>query len=317
MTDIAQHTELTGQTVSTRPRALALKSCAKARDGRRPGARLPLALNPDGAYAVGLDLDRDHLTAVLVDLAGNVRHRIHTDLDAPSPTEALDLMCETVITLIKRQRLRRTQVSGLGVGIPGPMHQMDNGKGYIVNPKAFPGWHNIPLASWLRDRLRMPVFLENNATAAAVGEHWCRSTDRHLLLHLFWQRPRWRTRDGRRTTATGNAEKSTISPCSPRAERLSADDPPRRAALQHPLARTASPRNGRRTLEDLDTLLAAGHPFCCAGWTRPRSPHRLGSRRGVLARPEAICFGGRLSDRILSGSGRVARQLRHGASAAR
>src|SRR5690606_41689894 len=115
---------------------------------------------------------RDDLTGILVDLAGVVRQKIVLEVDFPPPEEALDLLTSTTGELIARQRLPVERVWGVGVGIPGPMHPAPDGDGYIVNPKAFPGWRNVPLAGLLRARLDCPVYQENNATAAAVGERW-------------------------------------------------------------------------------------------------------------------------------------------------
>lgn len=42
----------------------------------------------------------------------------------------------------------------------------------VTNPKAFPGWKNVPVVDLLSKRLPFPIHLENNATAAAVGEYW-------------------------------------------------------------------------------------------------------------------------------------------------
>lgn len=77
-------------------------------------------------------------------------------------------MTEMAELLVARQAVARERVCGVGIGIPGPMSSAGDGEGYVVTPSAFPGWHDVPLAS----RLRMPVLLENNATAAAVGERW-------------------------------------------------------------------------------------------------------------------------------------------------
>jgi len=173
--DIARRTRLTVQTVSNLVKELIAAGLIYEAERRQEGRGAPsttLALNPEGAYAIGLDLDRDHRTGVLVDLAGAVRQRVHVDIEFPTPEEALELLVEAVDTLICRQGLTRSQVWGVGVGIPGPMHPGPDGEGYVVNPKAFPGWHEIPLAEWLQERLQMPIFLENNATAAAVGERW-------------------------------------------------------------------------------------------------------------------------------------------------
>src|SRR5205085_7910259 len=112
-----------------------------------------------GAWSIGLDLDRDHLTGVLVDLAGAVRQRIAEPLDFPTPVQAVDLMVDIVERLVAAQGIDRDAVCGLGVGIPGPMHRAPDGHGYIASPKSFRGWEGIPLAEQLRERLGMAVFL--------------------------------------------------------------------------------------------------------------------------------------------------------------
>ncbi|WP_243663377.1 ROK family protein [Rhodothermus marinus] len=59
------------------------------------------------------------------------------------------------------------------MGIPGPLDVSEDGHvTNVANPKAFPGWHRVPVVEILERRLELPVFLENNATAAAIGERW-------------------------------------------------------------------------------------------------------------------------------------------------
>jgi predicted NBD/HSP70 family sugar kinase len=321
--DIARHTKLTGQTVSNLVRELLDHRLVREGARRSEGRGAPsttLSLNPDGAYAVGLDLDRDHLTAVLVDLAGNVRHRIHTELDAPSPTDTLDLMTDTVATLVKRQRIRRDQVAGLGVGVPGPMHQTSDRTGYLVNPKAFPGWHDIPLASWLREKLRMPVFLENNATAAAAGEHWYGAGQQigtFFYIYFGSGLGGGMVMDGRPYDGfTGNAGEIGFLPTVLAGSGASTNSgPPSNMGEHFTMSRLYEElrRDGAeaRTLDDLDVLLVAGHPRLLR-WMDSSADHLTGLVLAIeyLLDPEAICFGGRLSDRVLGGlMDRVARQL--------
>src|SRR6188474_3664704 len=97
--DVARHTELSVQTVSNLVKELLALRLVQEGGRRSEGRGAPsteLTINPDGAFAVGLDLDRDHLTGVLVDLAGQVRQRMHMEVQTPSATEVLDLMCGMV-----------------------------------------------------------------------------------------------------------------------------------------------------------------------------------------------------------------------------
>lgn len=174
--EVARRTELTAQTVSNITRELLetdlVRETERLREGRGAPATL-LALNADGAFSIGLDLDKDHLTGVLVDFVGTVRERIHYELNFPSPDEAMDLLAETTQELIRRQELTTDDIWGVGVGLPGPLGiSKDSVVTNVVNPKAFPGWKNVPVADLLSERLQLPLYIENNATAAAIGERW-------------------------------------------------------------------------------------------------------------------------------------------------
>ena len=174
--EIAHRTELTTQTVSNITRRLIEAGLILEADRLQKSRGAPatlLKLHPDGAFSIGLDLDKDHLTGVLVDLAGNVRQRMAHDLNFPSPPEAMDLMDTTAEALIEREGVSYEQIWGVGVGFPGLLGVPRGSRAAnLVSLKALPGWTNIPVADILKERLSLPICLENNATAAAIGERW-------------------------------------------------------------------------------------------------------------------------------------------------
>ena len=186
--DVARRTRLTAQTVSNLVRELVDDGLVIEAERRRQGRGAPsiqLEVNPRAAFAIGFDLDVDHLTAVLVDLAGEVHERIHHEVEVGSPEAALALVAETTRELIARAGLKLSQVLGVGVGIPGPMvpsHGDENT--YVVSPMAFRGWRDVPFAEQLHAELGLPVFIENNATAAAVGENWY-GAGQHLSTFFY------------------------------------------------------------------------------------------------------------------------------------
>jgi glucokinase len=57
----------------------------------------------------------------------------------------------------------------LGIGSTGPL---DRQRGCIQNPYTLPGWENVDIVTPLRRRFGIPVVLENDADAAALGEAW-------------------------------------------------------------------------------------------------------------------------------------------------
>ncbi len=172
--DIARRTELTPQTISNIVAQLLSRGFV-VETGRKQGKRgspsVKLEFNPRGGFAVGLDLDREHLTGVLVDLNGVKLEQVRIPLDFPSPDKALALMAEVAEALLATARIPRERVWGVGVGFPGPLRiTRDQTVRSVVNPDFFPGWENVPVVDKLAQKLYLPVYLENNATAAAIGE---------------------------------------------------------------------------------------------------------------------------------------------------
>ncbi len=173
---IARRTDLTAQTISNIVRKLMdeglIVESERCQTGRGAPST-PVRVNPHGAFSIGIDLDQDHLTGVLVDLEGRVRRRIREELDFPPPDLAIEHVAHVTDALLAREGLDRSEVWGLGLGFPGPVGITKGGRAVnAVNPIAFPGWNNVPIVHLLSRRLAMPVHLENNATAAAMGERW-------------------------------------------------------------------------------------------------------------------------------------------------
>ncbi|MFJ9803497.1 ROK family transcriptional regulator [Streptomyces wuyuanensis] len=165
--ELAERTGLTPQAVSKitarlREDGLATEAGRRASTGGKP--RTVLRLVPSAAHAVGLHLDRDELTAVLVDLAGTV---------VASRTRALDLggavpgvisaATDEVRALLADGPER---VLGVGVGMPGPLDHWSGVPGRVTGA---PGWAGVPLRDELAERLGLPVVLDKDTNAAALA----------------------------------------------------------------------------------------------------------------------------------------------------
>jgi len=245
-----------------------------------------------------------------------VRQRENIDIELPTPTQALDLMVGMVETLADRQGPTRDRLRGIGIGVPGLMHPAEHGSGYVVTPTAFQGWHDVPLASWLHERLGLPVFLENNATAAAVGERWYgagRQIDTFFYVFLGSGLGGGLVINGRPYEgATGNAGEIGYLPA--------VMGPPTARSEEHVGAHFYLPRlyeqlradgvDARRPA-DLEPLLLAGHPRLLS-WIDTAAAHLTGLVLAVeyVVDPEAVVLGGRLPDCVLEAfRARVAAQL--------
>ncbi|MER7818405.1 ROK family transcriptional regulator [Streptomyces sp. NPDC096153] len=165
--ELAERTGLTPQAVSKitarlRADGLATEAGRRASTGGKP--RTVLRLVPSAAHAVGLHLDRDELTAVLVDLTGTV---------VASRTRGLDLggaVPDVISAATGEVRALLTggpdRVLGVGVGMPGPLDHWSGVPGRVTGA---PGWAGVPLRDELVERLGLPVVLDKDTNAAALA----------------------------------------------------------------------------------------------------------------------------------------------------
>ena len=169
--DIVRLSGLTFPSVSRIVGELIERGLVGEKRQRRGGMGKPpteLELNPRSAFSVGLNLDRDHLSAVLVDLSGEVLAREHLPLGDPSPDTVLPLMVSATEKLLGQDVSKRLLL-GIGVGLPAPLH---TDKVTANLPDDLSEWGNVSVAATLSKQFGCPVLLENNATAAAIGERW-------------------------------------------------------------------------------------------------------------------------------------------------
>lgn len=138
--------------------------------GRRTGVRgmpaIRFAVNPDGCFSYGVNIDRDHVSLVALDLTGAVRARYTQEIDFASPKAVLTFMGDAVASLLASGSVARDRIIGMGVALPG-------GLGHVDLPGLTPEyaeWDTIDLTSLVRQVGPWPVVVENDAAAAAIGE---------------------------------------------------------------------------------------------------------------------------------------------------
>jgi predicted NBD/HSP70 family sugar kinase len=172
--EIARHTGLTPQTVSGIVRRLLDEGIVRE-DGpsRVPSGGKPrttLRVNADAGCAIGLHFDPAELTCAVVDLLGRplVAKRRPTPPDT-DPAQVVAAMAELIADVLAEADVPRSRVLGLGLATPGPI---DQDLGMIVAPPQLANWTRVPMKRMLSDATGLPVTLDNDATAAAVGERW-------------------------------------------------------------------------------------------------------------------------------------------------
>jgi predicted NBD/HSP70 family sugar kinase len=148
--------------------------------GRKP---VPLALNPGGAYAVGVHLSVDQISVVLMDLQATILNSYSVDLDP----ENLDLdtivalLLESVQACLWQADFSKRQISGIGVAIPGLIDSRSGFVHYVPNYR----WQGVELAELLHDSLGIATYVENSANTLVIYEQWFgvgRGSDNVLLI---------------------------------------------------------------------------------------------------------------------------------------
>ncbi len=158
----------------------------KRHDGSRGQPATILRLAPGGAYSFGVRIDRTNMETVLMDFSGTILDRRLHDLILPAPEEALEILKKDLEEL--RQVLSEEDQPRLtGIGLAQPfnlgawLHELGLPEGH------FKQWEDYDLASALEDATGLPVFSENDGTAAAVAELFYglgRQNDHFLYLFL-------------------------------------------------------------------------------------------------------------------------------------
>ena len=117
----------------------------------------------------GIDLGGTKILVLVADAEGKVLGEVRVPtLATQGPESVITRMVDAVRSAASEARVETGSIAGAGVSAPGPI---DTAEGIITDPPNLPGWHNVPLARILRERLGIPVVLENDANCGAVGEH--------------------------------------------------------------------------------------------------------------------------------------------------
>ena len=116
--------------------------------------------------AVGIDLGGTQVRAALIDAQGALLARAATRTDIAGGPRAVLRQIEGLYAEVGRG-VDPAALAGLGVSAPGPL---DSETGVVLGIPTLPGWVDIPIVAWLHEALRVPVTLENDGVAAAIGE---------------------------------------------------------------------------------------------------------------------------------------------------
>ncbi|WP_326812530.1 ROK family protein [Streptomyces scopuliridis] len=173
--EIAHRTGLTQQSVSRIARSLLDRGILIEDAQRRATSgkpRTPVRLCGTAAHALGIHIDPEVLTAVVIDLDGAiVRTRtrpVTADIDPAEFVERVAALGRETLAEA-RGSVREDGFLGIGVAVPGPV---DIASGTVLGPPLMSAWGDLPLLYLLQEHFPCLVLMEKDSTAAAAGERW-------------------------------------------------------------------------------------------------------------------------------------------------
>jgi len=118
-------------------------------------------------YYVGIDLGGTNIVAGVVDEEYNIIAKASTKTNCPRPEkEIADDMARMALEAVKNAKLTIDDSEWIGVGTPG----IANSSTGIIEYSNNLGFKDTPMVKYIQETIDKPVFIENDANAAAYGE---------------------------------------------------------------------------------------------------------------------------------------------------
>ncbi len=170
--DIARITGLSAQTTSVIMRALeqdGLLLRGEPLRGRIGQPSVPMSLNRNGAFFLGLKIGRRSADLVIVDFMGTVRATHRRIYRYPTPGALIAFVAEALPGLTQALPPdQRARISGMGVAMP---FQLWNWVKALGAPQAeMDAWRERDIQAELAAICGVPVYVQNDATAACGAE---------------------------------------------------------------------------------------------------------------------------------------------------
>lgn len=119
-------------------------------------------------YYVGIDLGGTNIVAGVVDEDYNIIAKASTKTNCPRPEkEIADDMAKMALQAVKNAELTIDDVEWIGIGTPG----IANSSTGVIERASNLGFENTPMVKYIQETIDKPVFIENDANAAAYGEY--------------------------------------------------------------------------------------------------------------------------------------------------
>jgi glucokinase len=119
---------------------------------------------------IGVDFGGTNIVSAVVSLEGEIISKAKVAAEIPAGVQhVVENMKRSISKAIEEAKVKKDALIAIGLGSPGPLNSRE---GTVINPPNLTGWRNVPLRSMIEKDFSLPVFLDNDANAAAFGEFW-------------------------------------------------------------------------------------------------------------------------------------------------
>jgi predicted NBD/HSP70 family sugar kinase len=152
--------------------------------GRIGQPSVPLALNPDGAFAIGINIGRRRTDWLLVDFNGAVRRRLSVGYPFPNANTLFPLLAQRMNVL--RDGLGGAANRLIGVGVAAPFQLGGWHRLLGLSSATSDGWNRLSIQQEVQAMTELPVSFAKDTCAACVAELVKgRGRDLKSFLYLF------------------------------------------------------------------------------------------------------------------------------------
>jgi predicted NBD/HSP70 family sugar kinase len=170
--DISRLTRLTPQTIQViiaRLEAEGLVRKLEPLRGKVGQPSVPMALNPDGAFSIGIKIGRRSLDMLLLDFTGQVRHRSSLSYAFPDPDELFAEIKARLRQLTQALPARlRSRLHGVGIAAPLSLGGWQSLLG--IPARQAEKWARIDIRERVAAMTELPVGFVKDTAAACVAE---------------------------------------------------------------------------------------------------------------------------------------------------
>jgi predicted NBD/HSP70 family sugar kinase len=126
------------------------------------------------------DLGAAHATVALTDLAARPMAEEHAEMRIElGPDAVLSWVREAFQRMLDRAGRPARDVCGIGLDVPG---SVDHATGHVIRSFLMPGWDDHPVREAIKESYDVPILVENDANAMALGEWWSSWRDTAALV---------------------------------------------------------------------------------------------------------------------------------------